>query len=171
MMYVMKLKQSGRKFSTSEVSGGHKRGIFCLRCGIFCGSLICNTCKPHIKCTTCGIVCRPVKTYRIYYYTPDIKEWGTGVSSEYYEDVKPICQKLENGVCEDCICWEDYIKNKCFVCEEYLENHFKNFKENGNLCTKCDNRIEISSSSNGRNGLPKNPKLQRFGNTNAKNTK
>jgi|ERR1035437_805846 hypothetical protein len=154
---------SGRKFQMSVVESGHKKGIFCLRCGIFCEGLMCEDCKVFDRCVLCGIVCRPYPTYRTYFYAPTLRQRGTGVVSESYKDVHPFCKILKDGLCEDCVCWEDFIRNKCFMCGDGFQNNYKNFRERGNMCADCFDIIKGLTKVWDKNGNPKNPHFKRFG--------
>jgi hypothetical protein len=133
-------KLTGKEFPTEQVEFGHKIGVLCLRCGIYVGGLICEDCKKYEKCKLCGIVCRPQSTYEVYSYATSYCK--SPVSREYCNEVKPFCAKLEDGLCEDCVCWEDYIKNKCYHCDETFYNTMSHYSRHGNFCSICIDDIE-----------------------------
>jgi hypothetical protein len=143
MEKIVRLKRTGRKFQTSEVVSGHKRGLLCLTCGIFANGLNCDKCKELKKCKLCGIVCKVDDTNITYSYQQDQKD--KDISHEYFREVRTICKNLnEHGLCESCIGWRDMIQNYCHICEISFENDFKHFKECGNTCTDCNNQINFN---------------------------
>lgn len=145
--------QTGRTFDTKLVENAHKKAKMCLMCGIFCGKRKCTECN-YEQCKMCGIVCRPQPLYKVYQYVP--LKGKRGISEERFNIVKPFCHKLQDGLCEDCVCWEDYIKDFCFICEQQFTNFKRNFKENGNCCQSCSSESSKRIKNINKLGLLKN---------------
>jgi len=129
---------TGRTFENSEIEFGHRKGKFCLTCGIYCNTLCCDSCVLLSKCKLCGIVCKVHPTNKVYSY---VKTPNKKVCKEMYQEVHTICQKLESSeygdLCEHCLSWEKRMQHKCFLCKTFFENSFRYFKEKGNCCNFC----------------------------------
>lgn len=136
MQLPTKYKPTGRTFPAEQVDNGHKRGILCLTCGIYCGKSMCMDCLFFKKCVLCGIVCKIEPTNKLYSYFSVRNNTHTRI--EYYEEVKTICRILKDGLCEDCVNWESRMKNWCIMCKDIFDNCYKNFRENGNCCHECN---------------------------------
>lgn len=154
-----KLFLTGVRFAKDIVDRGHKKGVLCLTCGIYCGELVCPKCILFDKCKLCGIVCKVTPTNLLYFYLR--KQGDRNICEEYAQEVKTLCRKLEEGFCEDCICWEDFIRNKCFICGVKFLNNYKNYKENGNCCTGCALVVLARYKVLDKNGNFKNPTYDR----------
>lgn len=141
---------TGKVIPTKDVDLGYKKGVLCLRCGIHTGGSLCENCVHYKKCKLCGILCRPQESYKHYFYFIDKK--NPDQSKEFYKEVIPKCQKLDNHLCETCVFWEQRIKNNCFTCGEKFTNDFKNYKENGNFCKNCSLDIKLRLKLYNKNG-------------------
>lgn len=155
-----KFSRTGKMFLTLDVDRGHKKGILCLSCGIFCGGLWCAKCVEFDKCKLCGILCKATPTNVLYIYQR--KQGNRNVCEELSQEVKTICEKLEDKLCEDCVLWETRIKNECFVCGGEFNNFYKNFRENGNCCIKCALKLAERYKTIDKEGNPRNMAFNRF---------
>lgn len=137
-----KIYITGNRFTLDEAENAYKRGLCCLRCGKFVGSTMCENCAKYDKCGMCGIVCVP-NDIRVSYSYP--KSVNRKYIVEQYTIVKPICNELVNGLCEDCKDYKKRVKNVCFLCNSKFPNTLKNYVNNGNMCESC--RISATSTS------------------------
>lgn len=136
----VKLVKTGVQYKTRLVNLGHKRGVFCLTCGIYARGLICKSCKKLSKCKLCGIVCKVNPTNKLYTYRR--VQGDRKISNELYQEINTKCQTLtKDGLCETCIDWESRVKNICYFCGKNFKNSFLHYRDKGNCCIDCDKQI------------------------------
>jgi hypothetical protein len=130
---------TGRTFTRAQVYNGHKRGVLCVSCGIYARKLKCPECKKLDKCKLCGILCKVNPTNKVYNY---IRNKTTNLFDEVFHEIDTRCEILSDSFCAECLGWEKFMKNVCFVCGGVFFNTYKNFKDRGNCCAEC-NRIVL----------------------------
>lgn len=151
-------KLTGRIFSPDE----YKKFTKCVVCGIVvknkcknnncedtdipCESHYCEECslKKFDKCKVCT---RIFHTKKIKSYAYDIREVKRDNGLEFkvskvfireFEYYKyPTTFLHSNGICTDCIDYDEKTKHHCYTCGQYIKNDKENHIKNGNMCEFC----------------------------------
>lgn len=101
----------------------------------------CNLNKN--KCIACDAILRE-GVYKFFQY--DTKEYHRDIDIEFkvskrqvieFETEELYDKLIQSDTCNECLGWENKIKNTCFLCGCSFENTITNYKLNGNLCEGC----------------------------------
>lgn len=149
----MNKKPTGVKFTPDEFRLLNK----CERCGKACHISTGELCRDCFmadvpSCKMCDVLLRQGNSK---FYTYDIKEdhregeVGFKASKECVREFSYSTEfnnpfNLE-GLCSECVDWQQKVKNKCVSCDMNFINSGEHYKINGNFCGNCAMKAEVQT--------------------------